>query len=32
MGLLTYAVERFATGVIADVGIRTSMEDTYLII
>lgn len=31
MGLLTFAIERFNTGVIADVGSRGSMEDTYLI-
>lgn len=31
MGLLSYQVERFNTGVIADVGTRGSMEDTYLI-
>jgi serine/threonine protein phosphatase PrpC len=31
MGLLTYACERFNTGVIADVGYRGSMEDTYII-
>ena len=32
MGLLQFAVERFNTGVIADVGVRTSMEDTFLIV
>ena len=31
MGLLTFAVERFNTGVVADVGARGSMEDTYII-
>ena len=31
MGLLTFGIERFNTGVIADVGARGSMEDTYLI-
>lgn len=32
MGTLTFAVERFNTGFVADTGIRESMEDTYLII
>lgn len=31
MGLLTFAVERYNTGVVADIGIRGSMEDTYVI-
>lgn len=31
MGTLHYLVERFNTGVIADVGTRDSMEDTYVI-
>jgi hypothetical protein len=32
MGKLTFAVERFNTGVIAEVGNRPSMEDTYIVI
>jgi len=31
MGASSYMVERFNTGVVADVGNRGSMEDTYLI-
>ncbi|CDW79355.1 ppp1r13b protein [Stylonychia lemnae] len=31
LGLSSYIVERFNTGVIADVGTRGSMEDTYII-
>jgi protein phosphatase 2C family protein 2/3 len=29
---LAFAVERFNCGVIADVGIRSSMEDTYIVL
>lgn len=32
MGNLTFAVERFNSGVIAEVGNRPSMEDTYVIV
>ena len=31
MGLISFAVERYNTGVIADVGTRSAMEDTYVI-
>ena len=31
MGSLQYVVERFNTGVVADVGNRDNMEDTYII-
>ncbi len=31
MGTLTFAVERYPTAVIADVGTRSAMEDTYVI-
>ena len=32
MGLITFSTERFNVGVIADVGARSAMEDTYLIV
>lgn len=32
MGLISFAVERFNTGVVAEVGNRPSMEDTYIIV
>jgi serine/threonine protein phosphatase PrpC len=31
IGSITFAVERFNTGAIADVGTRSAMEDTYVI-
>ena len=31
-GLLTFAAERFNTGIVADVGVRKDMEDTYVIV
>lgn len=32
MGSLTFSIERFNLGIVSDVGIRGSMEDTHLII
>jgi hypothetical protein len=32
MGKITFAVERYNTGVIAEIGNRPSMEDTFVIV